>query len=173
MNLYRHSDPHHPYTWETSDQPEARWHAAGEGPAHYFATTPDGAWAEFLRHEEIVDVADLQGLRDRAFWILEHEPGPLAAPNLPDAVLRGGLDTYATCQAEARRLRAEGAGALAAPSAALARGRAALVYLDDGEKVRWEGSEVVVLFGKRPGLHVRLCALGRPSPRILPHVRPL
>ena len=53
MILFRHADPRFPFLWETADQPGARWHGDREGPAHYFADTPDGAWAEFLRLEEI------------------------------------------------------------------------------------------------------------------------
>ena len=53
MILYRHADPRFPFLWESSEQPPARWHDSNEGPVHYFADTPDGAWAEFLRHEGI------------------------------------------------------------------------------------------------------------------------
>ena len=55
---FRHADPRYPFLWEGAGQPAARWHAAGDGPAHYFCDTPDGAWAEFLRHEEISDPDD-------------------------------------------------------------------------------------------------------------------
>ena len=56
---FRQVDARYPFLWEDSRQPEGRWHAAGDGPAHYIADTPDGAWAEFLRHEEITDPDDL------------------------------------------------------------------------------------------------------------------
>ena len=63
MILFRHADPRFPFLWETASQPAGRWHAPGEGPVHYLADTPDGAWAEFLRHEEIRDPEDLAGIR--------------------------------------------------------------------------------------------------------------
>ena len=45
-------------------------------------------------------------------------------PDLPEAVLQGGEETYAACQAEARRVRQRGGSALRAPSAALVAGGA-------------------------------------------------
>ncbi len=62
MILYRHAPTGLPFFWETADQPEARWHGPGEGPAHYLADTPDGAWAELLRHEEITAPEELKCL---------------------------------------------------------------------------------------------------------------
>jgi hypothetical protein len=62
---FRHGDPRFPFFWESDRQPEGRWHGSGEGPVQYLADTPDGAWAEFLRHEEITEVADLAGVRRR------------------------------------------------------------------------------------------------------------
>ena len=46
----RRADPRFPFLWESSAQPAGRWHGSGEGPCHYFADTPYGAWAELLRH---------------------------------------------------------------------------------------------------------------------------
>ena len=67
MIVFRHADPRFPFLWETASQPSGRWHAAGQGPAHYLADTPFGAWAELLRHEEITDTADLAGVRRAIF----------------------------------------------------------------------------------------------------------
>ena len=55
MIVYRHADARFPFLWESADQPPARWHGSGEGPVQYFADTPDGAWAEFVRHEGITE----------------------------------------------------------------------------------------------------------------------
>ena len=67
---FRHADIRLPFLWEGPDQPPGRWHGEGEGPVHYFADTPDGAWAEFLRHEGITDPDDLDTVR-RALWAVE------------------------------------------------------------------------------------------------------
>ena len=119
MIVFRHADPRLPYLREDANQPSARWHDAGEGPAHYFADTPDGAWAEFLRHEEIRDPADLATIR-RAIWAVEIPDDEGAAlPALPEVTVTGGTGTYGACREEARHLRAVGATRIDVPSAAL------------------------------------------------------
>src|SRR5205823_3337714 len=103
--VYRHADARFPFLWESVDQPAARWHSSGEGPVQYFADTPDGAWAEFLRHEGITDESELENVR-RALWAIEAPDDlPSAAPQLAQSVLTGGVETYEECQKEARRLR--------------------------------------------------------------------
>ena len=174
---YRHVDPRYPFFWETADQPPGRWHGAGEGPTQYIADTPEGAWAEFLRHEGIVDVSDLAGVR-RAIWAID-VPTRLVnravAPALPVEVTTGGLDTYAACQREARRLRALGAAALSAPSAALVEAGASGWLVDGGlTPGPARDGRVLALFGRHPRL-VGWSAVhaGQPDPRILPRVRQL
>ncbi|MEE3851360.1 hypothetical protein VZC37_13525 [Gordonia sp. LSe1-13] len=63
MIVFRNYDPRFPFLWELNTQPGARWHAHGDGPVQYFADTPAGAWAEFIRHEEITDPDDLAGIQ--------------------------------------------------------------------------------------------------------------
>ncbi len=124
---YRHCDPRYPFLWQSAAQPAARWHGEGEGPANYFADTPSGAWAEFLRHEGITDEADLAGVR-RSLWAVELLALPsaaLAEPKLPEAVLFGDESSYPACQAEAARLRAAGVTRLTVRGAALLPGQAA------------------------------------------------
>jgi hypothetical protein len=170
---FRNADTRWPFLWEDAAQPAARWHDAGEGPAHYLADTPDGAWAEFVRYEEIDDPADLAGVR-RNLWAIEvPDDEPFARPALPAETLRG-LETYAECRAEARSLRSQGASALEAPSAALVDGGARGQYVRDGLVEAEERSgRVLVLFGRRPDLRGWLCAEGRPSERLVALVRPL
>jgi hypothetical protein len=173
--VYRQAPPGVPFLWESARQPPGRWHGEGEGPAQYFSTTPDGAWAELIRHEEITDPADLREVR-RAVWAVDigdADPG-LPRPDLDERLLRGGLPSYRACQTEARRLREEGARGLRTVSAALEPG-------PSGHRV--EGGllpgpdrqeEVVVLFGARHDLVGWLaCVEGRPDPGVLPRVRRL
>jgi hypothetical protein len=124
MIVYRHADPRFPFLWESELQPPGRWHRTGEGPVQYFADTPDGAWAEFLRHEGIRTENEIANVR-RALWAVEIPDDQSAArPLLPSAVMTAGIDSYASCQEESRRLRAGGATILSAPSAALLPGEA-------------------------------------------------
>jgi hypothetical protein len=175
--LFRHADPRFPFLWESSAQPPARWHAQGEGPVQYLADTPDGAWAEFLRHEGITNEEDLPGI-ERDLWAVElpTRKQPKGTPDLPTAVLHGGMETHAACQAEARRLRLRGLRGVVAPSAALLPGTAGGWRVEQGmlQPGSPRDGEVVVLFGRRPRLAGWCaCFRGRPSPRILPKVRQL
>ena len=171
---YRHADPRFPFLWETAAQPAARWHGDGEGPAHYFATTPDAAWAEFLRHEGITDPEDLATVR-RGLWAVELPEDPLPQPIVSARTATGGLPSYARCQVEARRLRSAGAAGLDAPSAAVRRGSASGFRVDRGlQPADARDERVIVLFGLRPDLvGWATCAPGRPRDDLLVRVRPL
>jgi hypothetical protein len=171
--LYRHADPRFPFLQETADQPAARWHDAGEGPVQYLADTPDGAWAEFLRHEEITLEEELQNVR-RALWVVQ-VPVNLqpAEPVISHEVATGGLNTYRACQAEARRLRSQGAKELRAPSAALIEGGASGWTVKDGLRpAPNQNGFVFALFGTRPDLVGWAATVaGRPSRDLLTRVR--
>lgn len=178
MILFRHADPRLPFLWETADQPPARWHDAGEGPAHYFADTPDGAWAELIRHEELRTAADLATVR-RDLWAVDARDWPpsmaprSSTPALDAATMGGDRRTYAACRTAAREMRAAGTAWLVAPSAALQPG-AARGFRVDGGLVPGPSRNglVLVLFGRRPDLvGWRLVSEGRPAPDLLSRVR--
>ncbi len=171
---FRHADPRFPFLWEAPSQPPGRWHADGDGPAHYLAETPDGAWAEFLRHEGIDDPADIPTIR-RAMWALEIPDEPMATPRLRASILRGGLGSYPACQQEATRLRRGGAIGLTAPSAALRPGAPSGWTVEGGMQPAVPRPErVIVLFGQRPDITGwAACAEGHPRPDLVAHVEPL
>ncbi len=170
---FRHADPRYPFLWEETDQPAARWHAAGDGPAQYFSDTPDGAWAEFLRHEEIVDPHDLATIR-RALWAVDLGEPSLARPDLPRETLTGGRASHAACRTEASRLRRKGVRGIEAPSAALVSGGARGWRVDGGlQPGGSRDGRVFVLFGRRPDLvGWRATAAGQPSEELVALVRP-
>ena len=176
MIFFRHCDRRFPFLWESSAQPGARWHAEGEGPVQYFADTPSGAWAEFLRHEGVQDEKDLEGIR-RALWAVEVQLEALVVrePTLDRAVLRGGPEAYPRCQVEARRLRTAGAQAIRAPSAALKAGRAGGWVVNGGER---EGAPrdglVLALFVRQSEcVGWPVVEAGAPPVRVLDRVRHL
>ena len=169
---FRHTDSRFPFLWEDSSQPSARWHGPGEGPVRYFCDTPDGTWAEFLRHEEITDPQDLRTIR-RALWAVELEEESAHTPHLPPKLLTGGPTTYTACQEEARRLRNQGAKRLETPSAALRPGAARGWRVNGGlQPDSARDGKVVVLFGHRPDLVGWAATVeGRPGEELLPQVR--
>ncbi len=170
---FRQADPRYPFLWSDAAQPAARWHGDGEGPAHYFADTPDGAWAELLRHEEIHDPADVATLR-RALWAVELGDPPVTAVSLTAAVMTGDRETYTACQAHARRLRARGARRLVAPSAALLPGAAAGRQVVDAleRQARPRDGRVFVTFGDPADLiGWKAVEHGAPPAGLLPRVR--
>lgn len=174
MIAFRQTDPRFPFLWESADQPWARWHEAGEGPVQYFSDTPEAAWAEFLRHEEIVDPADLQGVR-RAMWVVTIERERLEAPPVSDRVARGGPSTYRTCRRAARKLRSSGTTGLIAPSAALERGETVRFRVDGGllREAR-DDAVTIALFGARPSLGGYLASAdARPAPELVTAVHRL
>jgi hypothetical protein len=174
MIVFRQADPRYPFLWSDATQPAARWHGDGEGPAHYFADTPDGAWAELLRHEEITDAADAATLR-RALWAVEIGNAPSRPVSLDRRTATGGLDTYASCQSHARALRAGGTRRLTAPSAALVAGGAAGREVVDGRErtARRRNGRVVVVFGRPDDLvGWKIVDSGAPPSHVLPRVRP-
>ncbi len=170
MILFRHADPRVPFFREDDRQPAARWNAEGHGPVQYLAETPDGAWAEFLRHEEIRTAEDLATVR-RAIWAIEIEEERAAQPTLARGVLTGGLESHDACRAEAARLRASGATRLDAPSAALTDARGFHVHAGLTAAAPRE-ARTIVLFGARPSaIGWRAAHQGRPHAELLGRVR--
>lgn len=171
---FRNVDSRYSFFWETADQPEARWHAQGTGPVQYLADTPDGAWAEFLRHEEITEPEDLAGI-ERSLWTIELPENIEDSEPVLIGDARGGRDSYPACQTYAASRRAAGITMLRAPSAALADGAARGQVSDGGLR---DGpardGHVWVLFGPFPEL-CGWCVVeqGRPAARLLPLVIPL
>src|SRR5262249_58459758 len=128
---YRQVDRRYPFLWEAASQPAGRWHADGEGPAHYFADTPDGAWAEFLRHEEITNPDDVATIR-RQLWAVELGDEAATRVALGNDVQTGDVETYVACQREARAMRVRGVRRLVARTAALVAGGARAARGDNG-----------------------------------------
>lgn len=172
MIFYRHVDPRFPFFWESSDQPPARWHGPGEGPVQYLSSTPDAAWAELLRHEEITDPTDIATL-ERSLWAIDVPEPPQARPRLPAETLLGDEPSYAACRAEAARLRDRGATGLLVPSAAVRQQTPSGFRTRGGLRpARQRRESVLALFGRRPDLvGWAACDRGRPRTDLLDRVR--
>lgn len=167
---FRHADPRFPFLREDSSQPAGRWNAAGE-LTHYFCDTPDGAWAEFLRHEEIDDPEDVLTIR-RALWAVNIGEAPTLQPELPRDTLTGGPETWSPCQQWARKHRMVAKG-ITAPSAALLPGSAHGWRVDGGlQPGPKRDGKVFALFGPRPDLIGWATSVaGRPGVDLLTNVQ--
>lgn len=171
MIAFRHADPRFPFLRETASSVAGRWNSPRE-LTHCFSDTPDGAWAEFLRHEEITDPADLPHIH-RALWAVEIGDPPAASPGLSYRVLTGGRASWAACQREANRLRGAGEPGLTAPSAALVPGGAHGFRVAGGQRPdRPRDGLTIVLFGAQPDLTGwQAVASGAPAADLLDRVR--
>lgn len=174
---FRQADERFPFFHESSEQAGGRWHGTGEGPAQYLADTPDGAWAELIRHEQLRDPARVAATI-RVLWAVDVDEGAerIMRPRLHRLTLVGGQATYDACRAAARRLRRRGATALVAPSAALREGAARGELTRDRDLVDAPGRDgrVLVLFGARPQTRAWACGAATSAPvRLLPLVRQL
>ena len=144
-------------------------------------------WRELLQRAEthgwscreflgvlVTEPEDLSGIR-RALWAVDVGSDPPARPTVSLEVIIGGPRTYARCQSEARRLRAQGADAITAPSAALLRGATRGWRVDAGLRPGIaRNGKVFVLYGSRPDLTGWATTVaGRPGSELLPHVRHL
>jgi hypothetical protein len=172
VTVYRHADPRFPFLWETVEQAPGRWHDADGGPVQYLADTPDGAWAEFLRHEEIRTPAELATVR-RALWAIELGDDPFRLVALPRRIATGGADTMRACRRWAAAVRKRGTRRIHAPSAALRPGSAHGWRVDGGLKPGpRRDAWIVVLFGRRPDLlGWQVVARGGPPAELLDRVR--
>lgn len=171
MIVFRHADPRFPFLREDSSQPAGRWNLPGQ-LTHYFTDTADGAWAEFLRHEEISDPEDLATIR-RALWAVEIGDPPQPQSRLGRETLTGGRESWQDCQREADRLRSGGAPGLTAPSAALRSGDARGWRVERGLQPGPARDGIVfVLFGPRPDfVGWQTTAAGYPGEELLSRVR--
>lgn len=173
MIVFRQADPRYPLLREHPPQPAGRWNESGQ-LTHYFSDTPDGAWAEFLRHEGILDAEDLACVR-RAIWAVDIGDEPPDRVELSDVVLTDGHEPWSQCQRVADALRKEGESGLAAPSAALLAGGARGWRVDSGlQPGPHRDGETIALFDPRPDLiGWPVTVDGRPADDLLDRVRPL
>lgn len=170
MIAFRHADRRYPFLQEGFVQPAGRWNAAGE-LTHYFCDTPDGAWAEFLRHEEVNNPQDLLTIR-RALWAVDIGAPPDTQAGVDSRLLAGGPENWPACQRLAQQHRKRTNG-ITAPSAALLTGAAHGWRVDGGLRAgpNREG-KVFALFGPRSDLVGWACCMdGRPGEELLASVR--
>lgn len=111
--------------WVRANTTDERWHGAGDGTTQYLSATPDGAWAELIRNENLRSDADLS-LVSMPLWQVQVEQAHIADYGDFETAERAGFDPefliaddHSACRAEGRRLKAAGFAGVLYPSAAL------------------------------------------------------
>jgi len=165
---FRVCDRRYPFLWQTPGQQAGRWNRSGDDPVHYLANTPTVAWAEWIRHQEIEDQADLEGVAAALWAVLipaNWGDRDLHVVEMPLELVRG-----TTPEAESARLalvdqlKDQGAQGLLAPTAAL--------HHSDTVMPLPTSAQVILLWCAAEQLPGWCCVPeGRPGPELLPLVR--
>jgi RES domain-containing protein len=147
--------------WVRPNSRPGRWHVVGGDPTQYWSLTPEGAWAELIRYEELSTEEELDEIRT-AIWVCRLPRMGLA--DLADDAVRDRYnltsddlvaDAWDACQHAAAEIRRDARGVLA-PSAALA----------DTLNVTLFGPRRVIAFHRTAGLASAIpgaiTAIGRP-----------
>ena len=178
---FRVCDRRYSFLWQSAGQRAGRWNRDGDEPVHYLANTPTVAWAEWIRHQDIEDPADLAGVAASLWAVLipDHwSEQDLQPVNLPVELVLGTTPEAAGARlALVDQLKAQGAQGLLAPSAALFHSDQVLPCrrVCDGNNQADQllmPAQVLLLWCAAEQLPGWCCVPeGRPEPELLPLVR--
>ncbi len=139
---FRYADYDTPL-WVRANTEPGRWHFARTEPTQYLCLSPDGCWADLIRHENLRSEIDVALVR-MPLWVLKINEERIAdyrsfekaeaAGFPPDALID---EDWERCQAEAERLKDLGFRGVLSPAAALA-GDVALSLFGGRRAVGWE-----------------------------------
>lgn len=157
--------------WARNNRDPGRWHVPADGATQYLSLSPDGAWAELARAENLLSDQEVAQIR-MPIWALRLSQQNLvdyssfdkaeAAGFLPDALID---DDYTRCQAEGRRLRQRGYAGVVTPSAALPGAANVTLF---GRRMLSTWNAPTRLASSIPGCVV---AVGCPPPGLVSRVR--
>ncbi|MCD6727019.1 MAG: RES family NAD+ phosphorylase [Solirubrobacteraceae bacterium] len=157
--------------WVRPNTRPGRWNLPGEAPTQYWSLTPDGAWAELIRAEDLGSEQELDLVR-MSIWACRVPCAMLVDLTREDARDAHGIgepdlvgEDRRACQALATRLRATSAKGLLSPSAALP-GDVGLTLFGPRRAIDWRREPA--LASAVPTARV---ALGRPPEGLLERVR--
>lgn len=168
---FRYSSYDVPF-WVRPNTRPGRWHVVGDPPTQYWSLTPEAAWAEHIRFEELRSEAELDEVR-MPIWVCRLSSMNLL--DLFDPAVRDhyGLtvadltsDDWSACQQAGAVMRSEGARGVLGPCAALGNGMNVTLF----------GPRRAIDFDRRPALAsvspAALVAIGRPPRDLLHRVIP-
>jgi RES domain-containing protein len=169
ITLFRYSDYDVPF-WSRQNSRPGRWHRRGDPPTQYWSMTPDAAWAELIRAENLRSEAELDLVR-MPIWACRVPMVGLL--NLTDIDVQDAQgitepelvgDSWTPCQELGGKVRATCAGVIA-PCAALDRHANVTIF----------GARRAIDWRDRPALArtvpATVVAVGRPPVGLLERVR--
>jgi len=167
---FRYSEYDVPF-WARANTQDGRWHCAREAPVQYMSLSPDAAWADLLRHENLRTEPEAAMVR-MPLWVLKVDESRIvdyssfekaeAAGFPPDALID---DHWARCQAEGARLRALGMRGVLGPSAAVA-GEVSLTLFGGRRAVDWDDEPLVA-----SAVPAKVVTVGAPAMGLVGKVR--
>lgn len=169
---YRWSDYDTPL-WARPNSSAQRWNRTRETPTQYLSLSPEGAWAELIRAEDLASVADVRHV-SMPLWALQVRETHVADYATFERAAAAGFppealvdEDHERCRAEGTRLREHGFRGVLAPSAALPRA-VSLTLFGARMAIAWDSGEDRRLASFLPA---RQLAVGRPPDDLLPRVR--
>lgn len=167
---FRYSSYDVPF-WVRANTTNERWHKHGDAATQYLSATPDGAWAELIRNENLRSEADLS-LVAMPLWQAQIDHARIADYRDFESAELAGFDPeslidddQSACQAEGQRLRASDFAGVLYPSAALP-GEQNLVLFGPRILLPWGASRRLA-----SGIPGSRLTVGAPPRDLLPRVR--
>jgi RES domain-containing protein len=166
---FRYSSCDAPF-WVRPNTHAQRWNASLEGPTQYWSSTPDGAWAEHIRFNDIRTEAELDEVRIPV-WVCRLSS--IGLLDLREAEVRHRYDLtlgdvtaddWSACQRAATVMRAQGVRGILSPSVALANAINIALF----------GPRRAIGLDRRPALAsavpAAIVAIGRPPKKLVDRV---
>lgn len=155
--------------WVRENRRAGRWNLDGDASTQYWSLSPEAAWAELIRHENLRSEEDLDLVRV-PFWVCRVRAALLIDLGLSEVRERNGITTdqlisedWSPCQQLAPHLRVNWDGVIS-PSAALP-GEANLTLFGPRRAIGWSSRPALA-----SALPTSRVAVGRPPPGLLPRV---
>lgn len=169
ITLFRYTSHDVPF-WVESNTRAGRWHEVGDPPTQYWSLSPDAAWAELIRSEQLRTEDEVAEIR-MPMWACRFPKAGLLDLTVPENQERFGVshgsliaDSWSTCQMVGQSIRVDHPGVIA-PSAAL-EGHGNVTMFGARRKIDWRNRPL--LARTTPAAVV---AIGRPPPGLLRRVR--
>jgi hypothetical protein len=167
---FRYADYDTP-VWSRPNTRDGHWHVAHTEPTQYFSLSPDGSWADRIRHENLRTETEVAFIR-MPLWVARINEQKIAdystfekaeaAGFPPDALVD---DNWERCQGEAQRLRDLGFRGVLSPAAALPGGTAFTLF-GGRYAVAWEEERGLV-----SAIPAKVVTVGAPPGGLVERVR--